>query len=329
MDPRLGPELRAPGSKLVLMHKNADPDAIGSAAALSRAFGGDVGAVESVSLVGRRVAGILGLSILIDPDPQRYDRVFIVDTSSPTQLGPLAPLLRGPVLIDHHEYFEWPGARIVHVEKDCTSCCEVVHRVLGRLGVVPDATAATGLLLGLVADSARFRYATPATLRAAAELVELSGRGIESVLEALEPDEPRGGPARCLAHLKAAARVVVHDVAGWIVATSSVASFEASAAKALIVLGADVALVVADRGKDGIRLSGRADRRPVEAGLNLGRLMNGLARKLGEGGGGGHAGAAGYNGRADPEKVTGLAIELLGAMLPRNERREPTRGKSA
>ncbi len=69
----------------------------------------------------------------------------------------------------------------------------------------------------------------------------------------------------------------------------------------LINIGADVALVGTSR--DGtIRVSGRAKRDAVSAGVNLGQIMEDVSQNY-QGTGGGHAGAAGIDVVADMDTI--------------------------
>ena len=85
---------------LYLCHRNADPDAIGSAFALARAFGGTVAAVDDLSRTGEAAANIIGAEVLINPRADAYDLIVVVDTSVRLQLGEIR--LEKYALIDHH-----------------------------------------------------------------------------------------------------------------------------------------------------------------------------------------------------------------------------------
>ncbi|MCG7853196.1 MAG: DHHA1 domain-containing protein, partial [Methanosarcinaceae archaeon] len=77
------------------------------------------------------------------------------------------------------------------------------------------------------------------------------------------------------------------------IVTSHVSSFGGSASSMFINIGADVALVASFR--DGsMRVSGRAKRDAVNAGVNLGQIMENISKPY-QGTGGGHAGAAGID----------------------------------
>src|SRR5512138_1052966 len=72
---------------LYLCHRNADPDAIGSAFALQQAFGGSLGAVEDLSRSGEALASSIGAVVELDPVSNGYDLVVVVDASVRLQLG--------------------------------------------------------------------------------------------------------------------------------------------------------------------------------------------------------------------------------------------------
>ena len=100
-----------------------------------------------------------------------------------------------------------------------------------------------------------------------------------------------------------------------IVAVTHVGAYEASAARALLDLGADIAIIVSEHGSE-TRVVARA-RREVEEkyGVHLGRdIMEELAKRLG-GGGGGHSQAAAMSTQAPLEKVLSEAIKVVEELL--------------
>jgi nanoRNase/pAp phosphatase (c-di-AMP/oligoRNAs hydrolase) len=107
-----------------------------------------------------------------------------------------------------------------------------------------------------------------------------------------------------VARLKASRRVKLFKINEWIIALSHVSAYQASAARALIDLGAHVAAVAGQR-NGSIEVSLRATREfHKQTGVHLGKDV---AKPLGEyihGMGGGHSTAAGANGVGDIE--TGL-----------------------
>ena len=279
---------------------------MGSAVALQRAFGGELAAPAGVSAAGRRLLLKLDAALIAFPDPARFGRVVVVDTSTRVQLGALGERLKDFIVVDHHAYGDLAGDAALLVHAPRASCAEVVLALLEKTGRPIDATSAYGLLAGLVADTARFRFGDAASLAAAARLAALHGLSVPAVLETLDADEededPRDVPRRH-AKLVAAQRADVALVRGLVVARTRVSSFEAAAALGLVRLGADLALAAAER-REGTRVSARASPALVARGAHLGRAANRAARALGaaalpgEGarfGGGGHEAAAGLN----------------------------------
>ena len=296
--------LRRLGSKrtLVLIHHNADTDAVGSALAFKFVFKDiDIGCPESVSLTGKRLATALGVEIQVDPDTKGYEQFLVLDTSSPVQLGGLAEGLKEIIHIDHHH--TTPGlwnAALQHIDADASSCCEIVYEILSGSGKTLGHEVGVALLAGILSDTARFRFATPRTLRTVVDILERTGVSIEEVMVLLE-DEDYFNYSKRTAQLKAASRVKMDHVGETIIASSNVGSFEAAAARALLICGGDIVFVYNDKGTE-LRVSARAKPHMVKMGLNLGVFMSEVAGKMGCQGGG-HPGAAGLNGKARPEEA--------------------------
>lgn len=289
---------------LWVVHVGADPDALGAAFALQRAFGGVIGAPLGLSRPAERVARALGVVVDAWPHPERFEVHVAVDTSSRAQLGRLADRVRAPCVVDHHRYGDLlESAPAAAWDPERASCCEVALAVLDHAGVPVEGDVAAALLAGLVSDSARFRYADGRALGVAVRLVEASGWSLERVYALLESDdeaEDEEGAAlsdrsRRHAILVAAQRAVIERWGDHLVVASEVGSFDASAATALVRIGADVAVVGRERSMDA-RLSLRASPRALAAGLRLGEVANEAAREVGWSGGG-HDASAGLNGK--------------------------------
>jgi len=85
---------------LYLCHRNADPDAISSAFALSESIGGKVGLVDGCNRVAALLVDKLEIDVIDNPDPKDYDLVVVVDTSTSAQLNDIK--LTNYCVIDHH-----------------------------------------------------------------------------------------------------------------------------------------------------------------------------------------------------------------------------------
>jgi bifunctional oligoribonuclease and PAP phosphatase NrnA len=297
-------------SKLVVMHHNADPDALGSALALQAVFPNiQIAAPLGLSRTAKRLLDALDGTVLTKPPYERFDHIVVVDTSSKIQLGEAAKRIKDPIVLDHHPYHDtWEDASHLYVDPNMAACCELVYELIetaGREGYTTTqlngaaSDIATlehiglALMTGIWTDSGGFRHATPRTLQTAADLLSRTGTSIADVLTILEEEqEPQDG--RQQAHLKAASRLATHRVGPLLVATSHVSAHEASAARALTLLGADVAFCIAEK-NDELRASARARKAAItRTGLHLGHLMNAAGKRLNMMGGG-HQGAAGMN----------------------------------
>jgi hypothetical protein len=104
----------------------------------------------------------------------------------------------------------------------------------------------------------------------------------------------------------------------WLIALSHVSAYQASAARALIRLGAHMAVVVGKRG-DKLQVSLRACRDFYEkTGIHLGRDV---ARPLGaylHGMGGGHSTSAGANGAGEVNLALKRCVRILREKFKRN-----------
>jgi len=311
----------AHGRVAVVTHRNADPDAIAASIAaksLLEAMGARacIALPEGASRASKRLLSRAGVEVGECGDPEGAESILVVDASNTTQLGGLAPLARSKplYLIDHHA----PGdlaelAREALVAKAVSATQHVVHAA-HSLGFRLPGGEATVALGGIIYDSKRFQIADRCSFLAAALLVEWGG-DYDAALEALTPPRERGRGmeySERVARLKAAQRLVFSRVCGeLIVAVTHVSAFESSAARALLDLGADVAVVVGGGGE--LRASVRLSRRAVDSGIRASEVAEYIASKLG-GKGGGHdaAGMAHISGDVSP----GEAVEALARSLP-------------
>ena len=217
------------------------------------------------------------------------------------------------VVIDHH--IPHPEtlkiSTLSFIDEESTSTCEVLFRLYRALKVAIDKRCAQALLTGMAYDSGHFTIATLETFEVAVSLMRL-GANLQEAINALV--YPMSDSER-MARLKAAQRIEVKRLGKWIAATTMISSHQASAARALIGLGAHVTMAAGV--KDGkLRVSMRSCREfNRETGVHLGRD---LARPLGEaldGVGGGHKSAAGVNGTGQSDVARIKFFELISKQL--------------
>ncbi len=201
---RLVAALRAASSVLLISHRSPDGDTVGSALALAaglRALGKRVGLAcgDPIPFSLRFLEGWADYAdTLAGP---AYDLVVAVDCADASQMGALA----GPVLhltaaatpplanLDHHRSNTRYGA-INAVDAESASVAEMVHKLLGQLGVALTPTTAQALLTGIINDTHSFQNAnsTAAALRAAAALVEAGAAAAVVTFHLFRSRRPRG-----------------------------------------------------------------------------------------------------------------------------------------
>jgi len=288
---------------LLIVHHHADVDSIVSAIGLNSVFeNSTISASDGVSSHGQKVANIIDVKIMEKP-PKTWDgTVIALDSPNPEHCGPI-PKANQIVVIDHHTKIEgWPkGTEIIH-QPQRTSTAEIILDVIEELGLEITKKCATALLSGIYTDTGQFRHANRETFTAASKLAK-AGADPQEVINILDSERPL---IQKTTFLKAAQRMKWIQEGKWIIAQSIVGSFESGSARLLIVLGADVALVSSGNKKGEMRLSTRASNRIVSEGFNLTTILEKIADMNG-GSAGGHPGAAGYNGKGDPEAISNIA----------------------
>ncbi|MDF1557616.1 MAG: DHHA1 domain-containing protein [ANME-2 cluster archaeon] len=274
---------------LFLCHRNADPDAVGSAYTLAQAFGGVVGIVDGCNRVASTLIKTLDIEAIEKPDPCDYDFTVVVDTSTLAQLNGIE--LTEYAVIDHHSTCALKDGAKFYLQRNVSSTAEIVFDILKYMEAPVMRKSAMMLIAGLITDTGNFKYATHDSFRALAEIIETSGVEYGEVVDLLA-STPQDISMR-IALLKAAMRAQVYRIGDWLIVTSTISSFGGTAASTLTHVGADVSFVGAD--KDGItRISSRARRNAIEAGVNLGQILEDVSQQF-NGTGGGHDGAAGLD----------------------------------
>ncbi len=321
--------VKASRRAVILSHQNADPDALCSAFALSfllrklnRRVKVHLVAPEGVSRVTRQILGQVRMRLQEPQDLKSYDVVFTVDTNTLSQLGRYEELLEqfeGPVVvIDHHN----PDPRTLkassHVIADerASSTAEIVHRLCRELRLRPSRAVALALFLGMAYDSRHFALATSEVFKVAGELVS-SGLDTRKAMRLLQVPMTE---SEKIARLKGSQRLLLRRVKGWDLVTSHVGSHQASVARGLIMLGADVAMVVGEK-KDRLRMSLRSTQDFYEkTGIHLGRDV---ARPIGDlvnGAGGGHALSSAICGHGKAKVALERCLSVITEKLQERER---------
>jgi nanoRNase/pAp phosphatase (c-di-AMP/oligoRNAs hydrolase) len=310
----------ANGPVAVVTGKNGDMDTIGSAIALAAshpnmlAAGLHIGRVAQ-RMIERHKAPYRLLKSTQTGWPKHLAGVVVVDAAAPDQTGltlPNVPLC----IIDHHATDGWSlGVDDLRLKWDVRSTTEVVGRYLQAHA--PEALSppvCEFLLAGLVTDTGRFRHANASSFSTASMLIERGGLDYQHFIQEME--DTTLTPSDRGAVLRGLQRADTTQAGPWTVLRTSAGTLEGKVASMLSGLGADA--VVVTRHRDGrTRLTVRAPRTSVLAGLHMGEIMNVMAQSIG-GEGGGHDGAAGWTGDVDPIEAETAFIDAV-ARAPRRE----------
>ena len=301
---KIAEELKGTG-KVILVHGNADMDAIGSAYALAKAFpDADVYAPNSIDRVARMVCDKLDIPVKESCDISGYDKVVVVDTSSPDQLELDCELPADTIVIDHHKPTgKWEGYEF-YCDDTRTSCCEIVKDIIDGAGIEITRDMGMMLLGGMITDGGHFQFANAHLLFAFGDIMQRCGIDMDEVFTLTQAPVSM---SEKVAMMKSIERTKFDRVGNYIVATSYAGSFEASCCRAIMAAGADVVFVGSQRENE-FRLSARATQEVVRKGLHLGDLMSGVGQDT-QTDGGGHGGAAGLSGIGDVEAMLFLCMK--------------------
>ncbi len=292
-------------SILLLCHPNADPDALGSAYAFQNLLKNlrpnmniVIGAEQGISRLSKHFMTYVPITYNLTPDMEKFDATILLDTNTLQQLGNITEKLtkkKTPlIVVDHHAIHPKTKltATLCVIDDSSSSTCEIVYGFYKEMCVKPDLNVANALFLGIAFDTRHFVLGNSTTFQTISELCEI---GVDTKKALSSLSLPMSFSER-VARIKACERSRTIIINKWIIAMSEVSSYQASAARALIDLGAHMVAIVGKKGEN-VDMSLRCTNKFYkETGIHLGKD---IAQPLGEylqGMGGGHALAAGLNG---------------------------------
>jgi nanoRNase/pAp phosphatase (c-di-AMP/oligoRNAs hydrolase) len=273
----------------------------------------EIGATQGISRLSKHLIKFLPIEVKTQPNVEKADVIMLLDTNTIQQLDNWAEKVKASkapiIVVDHHAAHPETErlAKVCITNEEASSTCEIVYSFFKEKNIKPNETEAKALFLGIAFDTRHFVLANSSTLKTIAELVDAGANAQETLaLLSLPMDF-----SERVARLKACKRAKLFKIGEWIVAFSHVSAYQASAARAIIDLGAHVA-VVAGQKNESLEISLRCTRDFQEkTGIHLGKD---IAKPLGEylhGMGGGHASAAGVNGVGDVESGLKRCLRLL------------------
>jgi nanoRNase/pAp phosphatase (c-di-AMP/oligoRNAs hydrolase) len=305
---------------VLLCHHNADPDAFCSAYALHSLFRRlkpnlriEICSSNGLSKLSKSIQRALPIDFTKSPHIEDADVLFMLDTNTVHQLGEFSARVKkseSPVIIiDHHvtKLKNDEPAELKVVNEDASSTCEIVFQIFKEADIPIRKDEALALLTGIAFDSGHFTRARGKTFRTLAELVELDSNTDEAIQLLSVPIDLSERTAR----LKAAQRGKIIKEKKWLIVTSQVGSYQASAARTLLHIGADIVFVAGKKG-DNLTISMRSSQRFYrETNIHLGKeIVISLEEKF-SGGGGGHSTSAGFNGIGDIDEALELCVKSV------------------
>ena len=279
---------------LIIIHHNADPDAVGSAIAVARGFSQsnmkcNIFAPGGISAQSKKLLEKYPYPILekIDSYPSL---VFILDTSSPEQIKKITiPQNCKIIIIDHHT----PGklseiADMKIIDPSAHSTAVLVYNLLSQAGITMTAEIAFFLMAAIVADTGYFRLIDKRDIAVIKELIEYVD--MDNVFAALSTQI---GYDEKIARMHSMEQSQKYTIDNKIVVFTKANSFESKIARFFVNSFADIA-IVENTGKNDVRISARA-RKHLKGKIDLSLLMKGIGKDI-AGSGGGHNIAASANG---------------------------------
>ncbi len=319
--------LNLPKKTLVLTHAGADVDAIASAGALYHLFSKkiSIGVPEHLNLNARQLVEKMSLPIELNPDLHEFNALILVDFNSSSQIGKLAFQLKNfngnIVLIDHHVLSgeKLTSTQMSLVNPKAVSTTELIYDLIKKLNKKITPKIATLLALGLFTDSAGFYASNKKTFTIFAELINKSNKSFSELISMISVETDF---SEKIAKLKAAKRLKIYKSKEFLLVSTIVGSFQANAASTLLKLGADVAFAGSvDKGL--LLVSARANPFILNTGFDLAKHVFEPLSDYFKGSGGGHAGAAAFNGKAkNIEPVLQKCIELTHEFINKKNKKE-------
>ncbi|MHA1299974.1 MAG: DHH family phosphoesterase [Candidatus Helarchaeota archaeon] len=311
---------------LILTHQNADPDALCGIytlySILNRLFPNleIVYSSDGLSNLSKQIAAKLNIFITEELENFTPDIIILFDVNNIQHTGMFVNEInlakKSIVIIDHHapppDIEEYSPLSIV--DEEAISANEILFHEFDKIGIGFTAKEALSILIGMLYDSKHLLLANSRSFSIIPKLIEY-GANYSLAISLLNVPMVR---AERIARIKAAQRLELFEINNWLIIFSHVSSYEASACRAILGLGADVAFVIAEH-KGEIRISGRStpefyEKTNIHLGKDIlakvGPIMNGL--------GGGHPTAAGCNGKKDANEGKKYIIKILKEKLPKS-----------
>jgi nanoRNase/pAp phosphatase (c-di-AMP/oligoRNAs hydrolase) len=300
---------------LLITHAHADLDTLGSAIGLRDVLDGDVRIVvpDGVGTRAQRLERALDVT-LIEPneiDPSVADCAIVTDTSSSDRIEPFSidGFAGTIVVIDHHHPGDLTASAVAtYVDTELGATAALVARTIETSSSKLTPKAAVALAAGLIDDTGFLTTATPEESVLLADLLDVAGDRA-TVLPEILKREPSFGER--VAKTKAVVRSTGFRADKTLILLTEVSGEQSAAAQALRDAGADIALVVSDRGSQ-VWVVGRAESDTIHLPEDVFDPL--LERFGGHGGGHAEAGVAKFDTGTPSDISTAVRSQLETAL---------------
>ncbi|MHA1848414.1 MAG: DHH family phosphoesterase [Promethearchaeota archaeon] len=319
---------------LLFAHDNIDPDALGSIIAMEEFLRKNSRKKIEIKIYdskfskqSRKLLNFLNLTLNVNKElPKKPFLSIILDAQSFPKVFSLRDKrrdlpLNNTIIIDHHVKTQSliEQVPLQYIDSSSQSNCEIITSFFRESRLKPSSNAARSLIAGILYDTRFLQHASNDTIKNLNFLLN-KGVALKDIRDALSS---QADISEKIARLKAATRMEIIRVEDIIILTSRVSSFEASACRALITLGGDIAIVIA-RDKEKIRISSRQSNYCYNKyKVNLAKIMNDVGFKI-KGNGGGHKMAAAANGieneNTDVKKIMDFLIISIKNVILNNKK---------
>lgn len=307
--------LQNSNSCIITSHSNTDLDGFGSAIALSKYISFEnqnleVGAIfselnQSVKNFIKRNQNVENYFQIKQSVEFLPDLIIIVDNSDINrtvfskshEINEICSKSK-IISIDHHKISTSSKNNLTLSlqQPDKSSTAEIISSFLLNIDDLNNEIPWELLMLGIITDTAHFRYATASTFEIYGKIMM---KGNYSNIEMYNSLSISPSLSERIAILKGFARIQkIHNIHGNLIVISHLSSFEAIAAKKMINLGADASFIINFTTNQGdFRISSRLSQNfASNPNFQLGNFMDIIGKNY-EGSGGGHDGAAGCYGK--------------------------------
>jgi nanoRNase/pAp phosphatase (c-di-AMP/oligoRNAs hydrolase) len=248
-------------------------------------------------------------SFQINKEFSNVDVIIIVDSNNLDQIKLFnkSDLNIPYIFIDHHFnlHKNYPGniSSLNMIFDNYSSTSEMVLELFDDCNIELPIPYKYLLVSAILTDSGFLKYGNTGTIKSLNHILQ-DQLEIQDVIPLLEREIDI---SEKIARIKALQRVKLIRINNWLIGISHLSSFSASAASTLTKVGFDIGIVVSEDKSD-YRITTRAKKQVcLKTGLHLGKIIN----KINNVNGGGHDGAATFNGKNDVEESLNQLIDKI------------------